>query len=156
MKCYAESFPTIKWLDVTRTAQDIHKYAQSAARNPSVMLMAFEDTYVTLFNHRGQAKVNVFDASEIMLTLHNLVGNDERCSMCLSDFAANCFSLYYCCSHCRYALCMRCVSNVEVRKNSCLCGVGSLACSYEPVEPCGLKARPTLLNRFLSVVQRVC
>jgi hypothetical protein len=155
VKRYSALFPAVKWLDVTKTYRDVRQWSESLARNPGVMLVAFDGDYVTLLNHRGAVKVNIYDASESMIELVHLISQDSLCSACLSDIAANYFSLYYCCPHCRYALCMRCVSNVDVRKDVCHCGVGKLACSYEPVEVCGLKARPNFFDRLLSVV-RAC
>lgn len=155
LQLYARMFSAFKFLDVTKTLQDVQKYTESLSRHRNVILVGFVDDRVVLLTHRGRRTVELSDTTETMLSLTELLLEGHQCARCLSDFAGNSFSVYYCCSHCNYALCMSCIGPVEVREGRCWCGQGPLHCSYEDVAHPALKVERTWLDMVRAVV-RIC
>lgn len=142
-----KAFPVFRFLDISKTHNEVKRYVKSFVTNPHVILFAHSPGgSLHIYTCKGSKVVplqlDCAIASVVSLML------PHKCSTCLSDLSVSASIVYYGCP-CGYCLCLECHPACEVGQE-CPCGGGPLQCNYETLEPhVHHKVAPGAMRRVL-------
>ena len=129
-----QAFPGFKFMDVSRTLEDLPRYMKGLVTNPHVVLLGVYESGGDVVIHvetvGGGTDVFATVADTVKAVCVLLVKN-ARCSKCLIDVVGTSYDVHFSCPTCGYLVCMDC-HNVEMEQ-TCVCGHGCLLSDFEEI-----------------------